>query len=375
MIYRFVLITFAVLLAACSAQKPTPVFHAADNPAALSEWGVLALSGDRLELGQGVIPYDLNTPLFTDYAHKLRTIWMPEGMSASYREGDVLDFPVGTVISKTFYYPSDGDAVLKRDDLQPVSGAKGLDLRTHRLIETRLLVRRAAGWEPVSYVWNAAQTEAKLTRIGAIVKLTLHESAAETPFAYAVPNINQCAGCHAPNNTTKLMTPIGPKPRYLNRDYNYGGGAMNQLDKLTEAGFLTGSVAEPPKAAIWDDTALSVDARARAYLDMNCAHCHNPAGPADTSGLHLNIENDSAPHLGICKNAVAAGGGTGGRKYDITPGRPDQSITTYRMASTDPGAMMPELGRSLTHKEGVALIEEWIAAMDSVCDQPRAEPQ
>jgi hypothetical protein len=52
-----------------------------------------------------VLPYDLNTPLFTDYAHKLRTVWMPKGQSAVYNAENTFDFPVGTIISKTFYYP------------------------------------------------------------------------------------------------------------------------------------------------------------------------------------------------------------------------------------------------------------------------------
>jgi len=357
------------LLQGCSLKKATPIFHATDNPAALSQWGVLSVQNGELTLGQDVLPYALNSELFTDYAHKLRTIWMPEGKTAKYVENDVLDFPVGTIISKTFYYPSDGsDIVLKQPDRQPVTETKGVNLFDNRLIETRLLVRREAGWEPLSYIWNREQTEAKLSRIGAIIRLKLEDGGPQTDFAYAVPNINQCAGCHMPNNTAKIMTPIGPKPRHLNRVYIYADGAMNQLDKLTQTGYLTGRPETSPRAANWQEAGEGLDARARAYLDINCAHCHNPVGPADTSGLHLNPDNESQPHLGICKNAVAAGSGTGGRKYDITPGNPDDSIFIYRMLTRDPGAMMPELGRSLTHTEGVDLMTEWIAAMEPACN-------
>ena len=63
------------------------------------------------------------------------------------------------------------------------------------------------------------------------------------------------------------------------------------------------------------------------------------------------------------KPPVAAGIGSGGREYDIVPGQPDQSILTYRIASTHPGVMMPELGKRLVHEEGVALVRQWIAAM------------
>ena len=360
---------FLSLLSVCAERpKAKPVFYAIDNPVRLSEWGLLEVKDGALNLGQDVLPYSLNTPLFTDYAHKLRTIWMKEGR-AEYNSTDILDFPIGTIISKTFYYPSTPDGVVKKTaDLQPVTQQKGLALANHHLIETRLLVHREAGWEPLSYVWNEDQSDAKLTRIGDLKTLALKEAGRKTDFSYLVPNINQCAGCHAPNNTTRELKPIGPKARHLNGVYNYTDGPMNQIDKWLELGYLSAGPEHRPQAAIWDNQDASLDARARAYLDINCAHCHNPVGPADTSGLHLNPDNESQPHLGICKNAVAAGSGTGGRKYDITPGEPDNSIFLYRMETRDPSAMMPELGRSLVHDEGVKLIADWISDMAGGCE-------
>jgi hypothetical protein len=72
--------------------------------------------------------------------------------------------------------------------------------------------------------------------------------------------------------------------------------------------------------------------------------------------------------LGRCKLPIAAGKGTGDRRHDIVPGQPDASILSYRMVSEDPAAMMPELGRSVVHDEGVQLIRDWIAAMQGGCD-------
>ena len=112
----------------------------------------------------------------------------------------------------------------------------------------------------------------------------------------------------------------------------------------------------------------TLDARARSYLDINCSHCHNKVGPADTSGLLLEPDSPFGPSLGLCKLPIAAGTGTGDRKFGIVPGKPDESIFTYRMESTNPAVMMPELGRSLAHREGVELIAEWIAEMDGACD-------
>jgi hypothetical protein len=147
----------------------------------LSDWGQLAAGGGALVLGDGVMPYQLNTALFTDDALKLRTVWLPEGAApARYDEREVFDFPDGTVITKTFYYPRAGR------DLDRVSGdgaamahfsGDRLDLTDVRLVETRILVRRGAEWDAASYLWNAEQNEAALARTGAFVDLTLVSTA------------------------------------------------------------------------------------------------------------------------------------------------------------------------------------------------------
>ena len=103
------------VLASC-ARAPAPVtFVAEGRPEHLSDWHLLNVAGARLAPNAGVLPYDLVTPLFSDYAHKLRTVWMPAGQSARYSADKAFDFPVGTILSKTFYYPRAGspDAVLK----------------------------------------------------------------------------------------------------------------------------------------------------------------------------------------------------------------------------------------------------------------------
>jgi uncharacterized repeat protein (TIGR03806 family) len=360
---------------ACSGpamEAPSPHFIAEGNPALLSDWGMMQSNGHSLTLAEGVAPYDLVTPLFSDYAHKQRTIWMPAGETAIYREDNVLDFPVGTVITKTFYYPRGAgeNEILQTLERAPGWRADGLDLAEIRLVETRVLVHREAGWTALPYVWNAEQTEASLARAGAIERLTLVDDAGERQdFAYAVPNANQCAGCHAINNTTRAIQPIGPAPRHLNRSYDYASGPDNQLAHLVAAGYLdTWPGADlTPQDTDYLDASAGLDDRARSYLDINCAHCHNAVGPADTSGLHLRYDTPDGPNLGLCKPPVAAGGGTGNRPYDIMPGDPDLSILLYRISITDPGSMMPELGRSVDHREGLALIREWIESMPASC--------
>jgi uncharacterized repeat protein (TIGR03806 family) len=364
-------------LAACggsgTSSGPDPVFYPGENPPALSDWQLMDWSKGALELNEGVVPYDLTSPLFTDYAHKLRTIWVPEGADpAVYRTSDYPAFPVGTVISKTFYYPkskADG-AVLKAEDpkgrLNPILET----LEQVRLMETRLLVRRDAGWEAVSYVWNQEQTDAKLTKIGDAQALTLiSQDGTQQDFTYIVPDINQCAGCHAPNNTSREIEPLGVRPRHLNKDYQHAGQMVNQLQNLQLVGYLGDyeAAAHTVRNADWSDTSTPLDQRARSYLDINCSHCHNPVGPADTSGLDLTMEANSGPELGVCKLPIAAGSGTGGRAFGIVPGAPDESILLHRLETTKPGAMMPELGRSLSHQEGIELIRAWITELEGGC--------
>jgi len=137
---------------------------------------------------------------------------------------------------------------------------------------------------------------------------------------------------------------------------------------MADAGRLSGlpSLTAVPKNAEFDGN-LAAAEKARAYLDVNCGHCHNPRGAADTSGLLLDAATISTRALGICKPPIAAGQGTGGRAYSIVPGAPEDSIIVFRMATDDPGSRMPELGRSLVHREGVALVSEWVRGLAGEC--------
>lgn len=319
-------------------------------PEKLSAYGFFAGDITRQQPAVGVVPYTLNTPLFSDYAEKLRFIKLPAGQSVAYTDTAVLSFPVGTTLIKTFYFPHDF-----RDP------AKG-----RRLVETRLLVHQPGGWKAFDYVWNDEQTDA-LLEVAGDTKTVQYVDAQGTArqHAYVIPNLNQCKGCH---NRNEVMTPIGPSVRQLNGDLTYGGDAKaeNQLLHWQRTGMLAGmpALADCPKTPVWNRPETgSLNDRARAWLDVNCAHCHNPNGPAMTSGLNLSVSAADPTALGILKTPVAAGRGSGGHAYDIVPGKPDESILIYRLHSTDPGDMMPELGRKTVHTESLELLRAWIKAM------------
>lgn len=336
----------------CAVSDGTLVSFDPDEPACnkLSSYRFFTGAGASLAPNDRVEPYDLNTPLFSDYALKQRFVWLPEGQSMAYDATDSFAVPEGAVILKTFEYPDD----LRAPD------------EPRRRLETRMMVHRAGGWEGVSYVWNDEQTDAEIKIAGATVPVSwTHLDGAVRSLDYVVPNKNQCKQCH--EEVEDVMGPIGPKARHVNRDFAYPGGSDNQLTHFAAVGYLTGAPADPadaPRAPVWDDENTgTVEERARAWLDINCAHCHNPEGAARTSGLDLRAAQTTPYDFGICKTPVAAGPGSGGRQYNIVPGDPDDSILVYRIESVDPEVRMPEIGRKLQHTEGVALVRQWIAAM------------
>ena len=365
---HIVAILATLALVGCGpTQREVQLFPADAPPALLSEWGVLLVDGNSLNVNSGVTPYELKTPLFSDYALKLRTVWLPNGEVATYQPEQEFDFPVGTIISKTFHYRkgdewSPANALVAVSDQDAVSNVTPpLSLDDYVVIETRLLVHYADGWVGFPYVWNAAQTDATLEIAGDVRQVQLQKGADTQSINYIVPDVNQCAGCHTPNHSDGALRPLGPKAWQLNRSYSWWGDDASQVNHWTSNGLLQAAPHLQPAAA------ADLEQQAREYLDANCAHCHNPQGAADTSALHLNVDAPVDRKLGVCKTPVAVGRGSGDRTYDIYPGRPDDSIMIFRMQHSDPAIAMPELGRSSIHSEGVALISDWISSMSGEC--------
>ena len=288
-----------------------------------------------------VLPYELISPLFSDYADKLRFIYMPSEGFAEYRPNEVFDFPEGTVLIKTFAYLNNHE----KSNLNK------------QLLETRLLIKKNDEWKNVSYIWNEEQSDAFLSVAGKTITTQFVNNEGDIQdVRYRVPNINQCKECHQLN---KSIRPIGPKPRNLDKEFSYEDGVMNQLDKWHKQGWIKKDI-KVKAMTDWTNTLASMNSRARSYLDINCGHCHIKGGSADTTGLYLDFAENREIHLGFYKKPIAAGRASNNLKYSIVPGEPDSSILVYRMHSLDPGIMMPESGRALEHKEGTELIRKWI---------------
>lgn len=317
----------AVAHAHLTPQVSDTAVTGAGFPRALSAFGFFA-DGAQQVPAAGVTSYALKTPLWSDGADKLRFIYLPEGKRLEADGEGLLQFPVGSAIIKTFAF-GEGEG--------------------RRLIETRVLLHRAEGWVALPYRWNAEQTEATLALAGGRIDLT---TPAGEAISYAIPNKNQCKACHSKDGE---VIPIGPKARNLSGEWLGGMAAAGLIDRVPAG---AGSLPD------WRTHATGpAEPLARAYLDVNCAHCHQPGGGASNSGLDLRWEQGDAHALGIFKRPVAAGRGAGGHDFSIVPGKPDASILLYRMDSAEPGIAMPELGKASVDKEGVAVVRRWIAEM------------
>jgi uncharacterized repeat protein (TIGR03806 family) len=295
----------------------------------------------------GLMLYDVNAPLYSDRTTKTRFIVLPLNETIGFDAEEPWTYPEGTILIKTFAFPLDAT--------KPEMG--------QRLLETRLLVLRESQWTPYLYVWDEDQGDAHLLKTGKWLEIDrIDRDGQQVTNTYRVPNTNQCKGCHGQNDR---LRPLGPRTRQLNRPIEIDGQTVNQLTYFADNGMFTAEIADPnllPRLASPMGDA-NLEDRARAYLETNCAHCHNPEGAGGPSGLNLSITVEEPIDYGVCRRPVAAGGGAGGRPFDISPGNPENSIMVFRMSSTDPNFKMPELPTLTSDEDGVELITEWISSL------------
>ncbi|MCJ8154455.1 hypothetical protein MKJ01_11845 [Chryseobacterium sp. SSA4.19] len=299
-----------------------------------------------------VIPYEPASSLFTDYALKKRFIWMPGGLKASYDGDDKsLNFPVGTVLIKNFYY----------NTIQPGN--------TTKIIETRLMIKKASGWIFAEYVWNDAQKEAELITgtnftSGSSKNITFKkENGNVINTDYRIPSETECFACHKLDNKP---VPIGVKPQNLNGTYNYPNGVKNQLQKLVDEGYLQSYPANIASTVNYKDANKPLDIRLRSYLDINCAHCHQENARCDYRAIRLSFSQTSdLSKIGVC--VMADEPLDPSLERIITPGNASKSIMHFRLNSIDENNRMPLLGRTIVHDEGVDLLKQWINTLNQNC--------
>ncbi|MCL1143909.1 SO2930 family diheme c-type cytochrome [Shewanella gaetbuli] len=294
--------------------------------------------------------YQLSTELFSNYASKYRFIFIPENSTFNFSATERMEPPVGSVLVKTFALPYDTQ----------VSG-KGNEV----LIETRLLIHRETGWTALTYQWQDQQ--ANLVIAGANISHTLNNQGEQLTFDYHIPSKAECKVCHqVTTEHTSVIKPIGLKAHVLNRQVSTTQhSSINQLTLWQNNGWLNNvDLTQAPQSFPIDDESADLTSRAKGYLDINCAHCHNPHGFASISGLRLGFDvSHTTFEYGICKQPPGWDGGPDGLAYDIVPGNGEKSIVHNRQILSAAKDRMPPIGREIVHHEGTDLVKRWIDSL------------
>lgn len=285
----------------------------------LSELNIFTGNLSDLTITTHAFEYSITNPSFADYSKKQRLIALPTGTKLTQNGDGLPVFPDGSLIAKTFYYNND-----ERD----VSLGR-------RIIETRVLIKVDGDWQTGDYIWNDEQTEATLDNNGSTLPINWIDTNGDAnSITYEIPDTNDCFTCHSSFDD---VTPIGPKLRNL----NFVKDGNNQLQDIINNGNIDGITDSNTISTVtnWEDTSESLEDRARAYMDINCAYCHQDGGYCDDqSTLRLTYEK-AFGNTRILE-----------RKNSIS-----NRISTYSS-----GFSMPYIGTTILHNEGVALMQAYL---------------
>ena len=324
-------------------------------PLLLSQTGAFS-DLTSLTPAQGVIPYTVNAPLWSDGAGKGRWVAVPNDGTHNtsvedviYSENEEWNFPIGTVFIKHFE--------IALDERSP---------EVTKRLETRFLVQQSdGGYYGFTYRWNSAGTDADLLETSLNETLTIiDQSGTSRQQNWSYPGRADCFTCH----TEASGFVLGPKARQLNGDlfYTKTGLLANQLESWNHIGLFNQqiNVAGLPQILTSKnlyDTSASLEDRALSYLDANCASCHRPqGGPRSTFDLRLNIP---LAQSGLINAPVIEDLGIPGARV-IVPGDPDRSILYQRLSQVGTAVAMPPLAKNKLDADAVSMIRQWIQGMD-----------
>jgi glucose/arabinose dehydrogenase len=308
-------------------------------PPTLAETGIFS-DLQALTPNPGIVPYDVNVPLWSDGAKKQRWFSLPNlTQKISFQPESNWSFPASAVWIKHFEL-----------ELTPGDPAS-----SHR-VETRALVKTAAGVYGVTYRWGNSTSNADL----------VPEEGLDEPFAinsggiirtqiWHYPSRSECLACHTPVAGYVL----GFNTPQMNCDFSYPSVRTNQLAALSEANYFDAPITNvhPLRslAKLQDETS-SREYRVRSYLFANCAQCHQPNGPAYANwDARITTPIDAARIIdGLLINPE----GDPDNRF-VKPGSLAHSIALKRMSTLDKDRM-PPLGTRVVDQEAVDLISDWI---------------
>lgn len=289
----------------------------------------------------GVVPYEPNVTFWSDYATKSRWFSLPQlNQKFGFKTEGPWTYPAGTVWVKHF-------------DLEMERGNPTSKVR----VETRFLVKTQTGAYGLSYRWNNAGTEATLVPPeGENVYYNIRIDGVSTPKTWTIPSRSACMECHTPSGGFALSF----NTRQLNRIYNSFGSNENIISALHSQGYLDvnpGSPASLPKHFAVNDSNATLQQKARSYLDVNCAYCHQEGGPTpaefDARALLTNIQT------GLINGVPLNNGGDSTRRL-ILPGNSNKSVVLSRISESNGFTRMPPIATTELDHGGIALIQNWI---------------
>lgn len=327
----------------------------ADFPKKLSRTGLFT-SVEKHIVAPGIIPYSINAEPWADGATAERFVALPDNSKLEVYQTS--NAQIG-YLKGNWKYPTDA-VLMKTISLELEAG----NPESRRRLETQILHYDVDTWRGYTYVWNDEQTDATLAPPeGSERSFKVEDPDAPGGHrvqAWRFPSRNECIICH----TTRGGSVYGFKPAQLDKDHDYGGTTTNQLAALQQLGLFAGPVEKVRKIPNPYDADVPLEDRARAYLHVNCAHCHQRGG-GGTAAIELPYKlSMQDTHL---LGARPTQGTFGIYSAEVlVPGDPYRSVLYYRMAKLGRGRM-PYFGSSRVDPNGLQLIHDWIASM------PKAE--
>jgi len=287
----------------------------------------------QLVPSDGLIPYDLDVAFWSDGAHKLRWMALPEGKIGFAPRGE-WTFPAGTVFVKQFELATNESAPLQR-----------------RRLETRLLVRAANGSVyGATYKWRPDNSDADLLPTNLTENILIQTATGARTQSWYYPSREDCRTCH----TDRAGLVLGVKTRQFNRDLLKEWNRLGLFDPPPSDAVL----ASCEFLARADDTSRSLEDRARSYLDVNCANCHRPGG---TVGYFDARYDTPLEKQGLIDGPVLIDEGIDHARM-IAPNDRWRSIL-YMRANTVEAFKMPPLARQTVDQAGMALLRQWIESL------------
>lgn len=309
-------------------------------PKLLSESGAF----DNLETltpSGGIMPYEINAPLWSDGSTKKRWISLPDTSKIVFDINDTWTFPEGTVLIKHFELAINEDSIKR--------------------LETRFFVvdldKNGYG---LTYRWNSTDTEAILVGSEEAITDTLEvlTNVDNSQQIWSYPTRSQCLQCH--NNNADFV--LGLKTAQMNRNVMSTGpmGPVNQIELWRELDFFKEHefTEELPSLSSIGDTTFSLQHRVRSYLDANCSHCHQPFG------VNTNFDARFAtalPSQKILSHEVVSQNSITGNNI-ITPGNTESSEMWIRDASLGSNKM-PPIAKSKLDEQYLNVLTQWIESI------------